>query len=1066
MPTRCLPRLAYAVVLSAAPMLAQAAVIDDFHDASAWKAAGSDQVSASLHAAGTKPTDGVCLAYDFNGVSGHAAMRRTLPITFPTDYAFDLDVRGSGPANQFEFKLIDATGDNVWWVSKPKTVFADAWTPLRYKKRHITPAWGPLVDKTLRQTQSVEFTIYANEGGKGEVCVRNLRFAEREPAPDVWPIPKLRTDQGRADASLLTVVSTDSAEAATPFAWRSAKPAQGATRSLTIDFTRPREFGALALRWNGDNYASRYDIDFSDDAKRWRTVRRVTTGNGGVDHLLLTESDTRWMRIVLRDGPTSHYALDALDVRGIETGASPNMFVQRISADAPRGRFPRGFSAEQTYWTLVGIDGGHESGLMGEDGALEAARGGFSITPIVIEDKFTTTWANAAITHRLAERSLPMPGVRWNGALAGVELGDWHLDIDAFAQGEPGNARQLGIYTLTNDSDNARTMTLALAIQPFQVNPPVQFLTTPGGVSPIHELGFDGSVVSVNGKPRVWTHQAPSAFFATPFDSDMVAQHLAYSEWPRAQYVRDDTGLASGALVYRMDLGARESRTITLDIPLEGQPRTPKLPADAMATWVGVQRAAVANEWRGALGRVDIRVPAAGQPIVDTLRTALAHVLINRDGVKIRPGTRSYARSWIRDGAMTSEALLRMGHVEEARAFLEWYAPFQFGNGKVPCCVDTRGADPVPENDSHGELVFLAAEVARYTQDRALAEAMWPHVDKATRYLDELRASERSDANNGTAKYGLLPPSISHEGYSAKPAYSHWDNFWGLIGYKSAITLADRLGRDDDAKRLAASRDQFRADILASLDASARQFGIDFIPGAADLGDFDATSTTIALSPGGERGHLPKAMLEATFERYWREFVQRRDGQRAWKDYTPYEWRNVSAFIRLGWRERAHEAIDFFFKDRRPEAWNQWAEVIGKDYREVRFIGDMPHGWVASDFIRAALDLFAYERESDGTLVLGAGIPSSWLDGEGVSIDGLHTPYGVLGYTLKRERGTIVLDLRGDPARMPPGGYVLSIADDIEPGRTRIDGRKATWNGHELRIASPTAKVRITTASK
>jgi hypothetical protein len=206
-------------------------------------------------------------------------------------------------------------------------------------------------------------------------------------------------------------------------------------------------------------------------------------------------------------------------------------------------------------------------------------------------------------------------------------------------------------------------------------------------------------------------------------------------------------------------------------------------------------------------------------------------------------------------------------------------------------------------------------------------------------------------------------------------------------------------------------------------------------------------------------------MLEATFERYWREFVQRRDGQRAWKDYTPYEWRNVSAFIRLGWRERAHEAIDFFFKDRRPEAWNQWAEVIGKDYREVRFIGDMPHGWVASDFIRAALDLFAYERESDGTLVLGAGIPSSWLDGEGVSIDGLHTPYGVLGYTLKRERGTIVLDLRGDPARMPPGGYVLSIADDIEPGRTRIDGRKATWNGHELRIASPTAKVRITTGT-
>jgi hypothetical protein len=25
--------------------------------------------------------------------------------------------------------------------------------------------------------------------------------------------------------------------------------------------------------------------------------------------------------------------------------------------------------------------------------------------------------------------------------------------------------------------------------------------------------------------------------------------------------------------------------------------------------------------------------------------------------------------------------------------------------------------------------------------------------------------------------YGLLPASISHEGYSAKPMHSHWDNF-------------------------------------------------------------------------------------------------------------------------------------------------------------------------------------------------------------------------------------------------------------------------------------------------
>jgi hypothetical protein len=38
-------------------------------------------------------------------------------------------------------------------------------------------------------------------------------------------------------------------------------------------------------------------------------------------------------------------------------------------------------------------------------------------------------------------------------------------------------------------------------------------------------------------------------------------------------------------------------------------------------------------------------------------------------------------------------------------------------------------------------------------------------------------------------------------------------------------------------------------------------------------------------------------------------------------------------------------------------------------------LGDIPHGWVASDFIGAALDLCAYEREPDHAMVLGAGVP-------------------------------------------------------------------------------------------
>ena len=43
------------------------------------------------------------------------------------------------------------------------------------------------------------------------------------------------------------------------------------------------------------------------------------------------------------------------------------------------------------------------------------------------------------------------------------------------------------------------------------------------------------------------------------------------------------------------------------------------------------------------------------------LRSSLAHMLMSRQGPILQPGTRSYNRSWIRDGAMMAEGLNRLG---------------------------------------------------------------------------------------------------------------------------------------------------------------------------------------------------------------------------------------------------------------------------------------------------------------------------------------------------------------------------------------------------------------------
>jgi hypothetical protein len=412
-----------------------------------------------------------------------------------------------------------------------------------------------------------------------------------------------------------------------------------------------------------------------------------------------------------------------------------------------------------------------------------------------------------------------------------------------------------------------------------------------------------------------------------------------------------------------------------------------------------------------------------------------------------------------------ADSLLRLGHADVAADYLRWYAPHQFANGKVPCCIDGRGADPVPEHDSAGEFIFLAAQVYRYTHDRALLEAMWPHVEAAARYLETLRQSERTAANLTPATrafYGLLPASISHEGYSDKPMHSYWDDFWALKGYDGALAVATALGHSQAASRLTTQRDEFRGDLAASLRHATAAHGISYLPGSAELGDFDPTSSTIAVAPVGEvQRLLPPGLLLSTYERYWREFVDRRDGRKAWNEYTPYEMRTVGTFVRLGWRDRAQELLAFFLGGRRPAEWNQWAEVVGRDPRQPRFVGDMPHGWVASDFIRSALDLFAYERDDDQALVLGAGLPPEWLDAGGVTVKDLRTPYGLLSYTLKREGAGVVWQVAAG-LQVPPGGVVLIWPGRERPSRdTRINGQVAGWQGGELRVDGLPAKVVI-----
>jgi hypothetical protein len=1002
------------------PALAQEPrLLDDFARPAAWRAQASDGVTGTM-----RPYDGgLRLDYDFSRGSGYAYLRRALPLELPANFELRFRLRGQGPANALEIKLTDAGGENVWWHRRADYVPPGEWQVIRIRRRQIDFAWGPATDRTLRRTAAIEFVVAAGSGGgRGWIAVDDLQIVPLPEPPAVPPAIVASADAGEG-AALAVDGNRETFWHAPPNA------------SLMLDLGYRREFGGLVLRWipsadGGRSWpptgraAARYDVAFSEDGRIWREVRSVHRGDGETDWLKLPESEARYIRLRVHEGlpwgdmhgTTSDIALTEIEVRPLAFGASDNAFVAAVAAEAPRGAYPRGFVGEQNYWTLVAEPTGGQSGLIDEDGAIEVGRGGFSVEPSVYAGG-DGNWANSRATQSLREGGIPIPTVVREGS-------GWALTVTAIPDGD----RIVAHYRLRNTGAARVRMSLVLQVRPFQVNPPQQFLNITGGVSPIRTLAWGDDILSINGVPRVMPaarHRGGTNPLVTVQSFDQRRFPIAWSE-----PVADPTGLAFAAISYDRYFAPGDTLEAALSLGLDGVPRPL-----ALADVPGIEAAAAAR-WREALGDVRITGPSAAQPALDTLRTALAHILATREGPALRPGSRSYARAWIRDGAMMSTALLRMGLDRPAIDFLEYYAPFQYPNGKVPCCVDARGADPVPENDSDGELIHLVAQVHRYAPDMARLERLWPRVRAAADHIEALLQTTRIPANHNTPLYGLLPPSISHEGYSARPAYSYWDDFWALTGVRDAADLARALGREE--VRLLEARTQiFYAELRASIAEARRVHAIAFIPGAADLGDFDATSTTVALAPAGLQHLLPADALAATFERYWAEFTARRDGRRAWDAYTPYEWRNVGAFVRLGWRDRAAGLFGYFMADRRPAGWNQWAEVVGRLPREARFIGDMPHGWVASDYINALLDMIAYERPRDRALVLAAGIPDAWLAGEGISVERLRTPYGRLSYSLRAEgRGLrIAWRLEG---RAPPGGLVLGLG--AERGLTGLSG--------------------------
>ncbi|MBN2600440.1 MAG: hypothetical protein JXR87_00450, partial [Candidatus Marinimicrobia bacterium] len=875
----------FLILITGSCLTAQTLFIDRFEDNTIWHPVASEDVEIALSTEST--SDGQTLLrldYHFKSGAGYGGIARKIDLQYPENYRFRMGIRGEGANNNFEFKLIDDTGENVWWK-----IVRNMQPPAEHqefiaRKREIQFAWGPAQDHDLYQSAEIQIIISSMEGGSGTLWFDNLYLESYQ---------SIALDEIQARIKINDKVVDDHGFFDNKYTYKDARNLF-CKETVEIDLTGLVELGGMKISWNRDCIGGHYRLQFSKNGNEWFEGLGDDIENLGITWTRFGFLETRFVRIeVIKKQRSRKRSIQEIEFIDPIVSSDMNHWLKKRIGESDFGNYPRYMYSQASYWTIFGNFDDDQEALINTDGQVETGNREFLLEPVIVLGDEIINWADVTIMQTLENGYLPVPNVIW-------EHPQFILKESGLVYGKPGESQLLIQYVFTPKAINSEKCCLLIIGRPFQVNPDYQSLGKAGGFSPIYFLEYKDNILCINEMRQI--HIKPGFRDVELFNhlQGLGLDELLNSEKNRCNRVCDSLGLASFAIEYK--LMANHPDTIVIRVPLYNNDQHYADYIMPGAFKMAMQE--MDSVWTKKLNSVSFDLPSSANKYLNVYRSNLAYILINRDGYGIQPGSRSYERSWIRDGTLTSIALMRSGLTEEPGQFIKWYSSYQFESGKIPCVVDYRGPDPVPENDSHGQYILAVAEYYRFTHDTEFLKMQYPHVQKAVKYIDQQRQSRRTDyfrsGNDSLAcLYGLMPESISHEGYMDKPRHSYWDDFFTLKGLKDAVEIANILEDNENLVTYRKMLDEFRIDLYISIDCTRQRYNIDYIPGCAELGDFDATSTTIGLWPVGEWKQMLRHGGAETFERYYIFFKNRRDMDN-WKDYTPYEIRAVGAFNYMG----------------------------------------------------------------------------------------------------------------------------------------------------------------------
>ncbi len=586
------------------------------------------------------------------------------------------------------------------------------------------------------------------------------------------------------------------------------------------------------------------------------------------------------------------------------------------------------------------------------------------------------------------EGHLPVLHSKW-------QAGDVMVSSCLFADGNlaASDLKDYLTVALENSGEMARELTFYLTIRSFGAS---------GG--PIRQLACRNGVVFINDAPLIFSSTLPTDFGAVSYAESGrdISCFLRTGVLPDLQEVHDDSTWASGAIEYKITLepGARIEYDFIFHLHaghwMLNWIKPPERPFHIREI-----REEFISRWKHQL---TIKLDLPDRRFMDAFYCQLVHLYMFTVHNSPRIAPISYPIWWLRDGAYVVNALNKGG----------------FHDFCEQACVETAPRDTFggfgSEGDAPGEVIWILSEHYLLTKDKEFLKKMFPHIQRKAELLIRMRNTVQpvKILSEFCIPQIMLEPIVdmlcapSQDGLIIGRMDNHmpiiWVNSFAYLGLVRTAMCARELGLDDSVFENEA--DELKKALIAKsreiFGQNDRDVNCAFWPtGWASpdddhiMGKFDEFWETVRC-PGGI--HQPEPM------------------------WTYFEAGQAHNNILIGMRDRAWMSIEMFLSEHTSPGLYTYHE--GKDdensaqlWQRTRGWDDIhyvtPHGWTAAELFLLLRDCLV--REDAEGLVIGSGIPESWLDKD-FSVEGIPTYHGKVSFWFRSNEKELLVRTDGKNA--------------------------------------------------